>query len=98
MALGLAKQLGYKKLILDHFANNIRSDKLNKQVGSVLAGVIPRCGYLSGNGWNDVIVTYKDVSVDSQPTFIELIERSRTELEQSLNHSESARLSVNSKL
>jgi hypothetical protein len=77
MVLGLAKQLDYKWIVLDHFTNNIRSNKTNKQVAAKEVGVIPRGGYLVGNGWTDVIVTCKDVSINSQPTFLEIVELNR---------------------
>jgi hypothetical protein len=74
---GIMKELGYRAICNSHFTNNIRSGKLSHTQKMSILGVVPRLCYLSGVGWQDMVLTYMELTDDSVKTFSQLLEDNR---------------------
>ena len=54
-----AKEAGYRMVILDVYADNLRAIHLYEKFGFVKAGTIPKYAYFEGKGFVDQITMYK---------------------------------------
>jgi hypothetical protein len=76
MTTAISKQLDYKTLILDFFGNNVRLQRMVQKLGPVI-GIIPRAAYVIGSDWQDLVIVYNDLTINTQLTFDRLISQNR---------------------
>ena len=62
----VAKSLEYEGMLIDVYQTESRTISWSKKMGFCVAGSLPECGYVKGQGFVDVLLLYREFKFDSK--------------------------------